>query len=60
MSLYIMTGNEEFLLNNELDLFQEIIHAGKEESKSDVWLTSQISENQDRNDVSNQIGGSIG
>lgn len=60
MRLHLMVGNGKFLLNNRLDLCPEIIHTGKENSKRhDVWLACQISENQDKNDISNQIEDSM-
>ncbi len=59
MSLYIVAGNGEFLLNNGLSLCPKIIRAEKESKIWNMWLADQISENHDKNDF-NQIGDSIG
>ncbi|MBI5145962.1 MAG: hypothetical protein HZA84_01945 [Thaumarchaeota archaeon] len=60
MSLYIVAGNGKFLLNNGLGLCPEIVHAENESKIWNMWRADQISENPDKNDIFNHIGGSIG
>jgi hypothetical protein len=59
MSLYMVTGNGEFLMNAEL--CHETVHFGKYMSKQcDVWSGHQISENRNKNDLSNKTQDLVG